>query len=119
MSRSFFIAVLLLPILSLPVEGGQPLSGVIEGTVTNQQAAPLENVTVTITNIDSVSPESHRRRLVTGPHGSYHFLDVPEGRYSIVARMKGYRYYTIPEVTVRGGERVKVPDIRMVSAAAK
>lgn len=91
----------------------QPLAGLIEGRIVDQKGAPIASVSLTATNIDSVDPESHRRTTAADRKGIYQFVDVPMGRYSIVFRKNGYRDYQIAEVTVRGGETVRLPDIRM------
>jgi hypothetical protein len=89
----------------------------IQGTIIDQKRSPISYAGLTATNIDSVEPESHRRTTGTDAKGFYQFVDVPEGRYSIVVKKKGYRDYQIPEVTVRGGETVNMPEIKMSSAA--
>ncbi len=115
MEKYSFAAALSLLVL-LPLKAQQPLVGLIQGTVTDQQRAPVANAQLTATNIDSVEPESHRRVTGTDEKGFYQFVDVPEGRYSIVVKKKGYRDYKISLVRVRGGETVNVPAIQMSPA---
>ncbi len=98
---------------TFPLQSQQPLVGLIEGTIRNQQGAPVPFAALTATNIDSVEPESHRRTTGADRQGVYQFVDVPEGHYSIVVKKRGYQDYTVPAVTVRGGETVKMPDIKM------
>jgi hypothetical protein len=100
------------------VDSQQPLVGDIQGTIKNQQETPIAWAALTATNIDSVDPESHRRTTGADKRGFYEFVEVPPGHYSIVVKMKGYREYTIPQVTVRPGETVRMPEIKMSSSAA-
>jgi hypothetical protein len=99
------------------VDSQQPLVGQIQGSVENQHEAPVAYAALTATNTDSVDPESHRRTTGADKQGFYEFVDVPPGRYSIVVKMKGYRDYTVPQVTVHPGETVRMPEIKMSSAA--
>jgi Carboxypeptidase regulatory-like domain len=116
-----FLPLLVSSILvsSIPVKGQQPLVGRIQGTVVDQKQARIPYATLTATNIDSVEPESHRMTTSADEKGFYQFVDVPEGRYSIVVQIRGYRDYTIPEVTVRGGETVNMPPIKMSPAGRR
>jgi hypothetical protein len=79
----------------------------------DQKRAPIPYAGLTATNIDSVEPESHRRTTGADEEGFYQFVDVPEGRYSIVVKKTGYLDYKISVVTVRGSETVNMPDIKM------
>jgi Carboxypeptidase regulatory-like domain len=110
-----------LPLLvsSIPVNGQQPLVGLIQGTVVDQKQAHIPYATLTATNIDAVEPESRRRTTSADENGFYQFVEVPEGRYSIVVKKTGYRDYTIPVVTVRGGETVNMPPIKMSPAGSR
>jgi len=106
------IAFLLLG-CAFPGKSQQPLVGLIQGTVKDPHDAPIPYAGLTATNIDSVEPESHLRTTGADRQGFYQFVDVPPGRYSIVIRKSGYRDYTVPVVTVRDGETVNMPEIKM------
>ena len=110
------VAVLFLLVLAMPAASQQPLVGIIQGTIIDQKNRPLPYAALRATNIDSVEPESHHRTTGAGAKGFYQFVDVPEGRYAITVKKKGYRDYKIPEVTVRAGETVKMPEIKMSPA---
>jgi hypothetical protein len=101
---------------SFPADAQQPLVGLIQGTTIDQQQTPIPYAVLRATNIDSVEPESHRRTTVTDKKGFYQFVDVPEGRYSIDVEKEGYQDYKIPLVTVRAGETVNMPEIKMSPA---
>jgi Carboxypeptidase regulatory-like domain len=104
---------------SIPVKPQQPLVGLIQGRIVDQKQAPIPYAALTATNIDSVEPESHRRTTGADDKGFYQFVDVPEGRYSIVVNKTGFRDYEIPVVTVRGGETVNMPEIKMSPAVRR
>jgi hypothetical protein len=98
---------------AFPAKSQQPLVGCIQGAITNRHGAPIPYADLTAANIDAVEPESHLRSASTDQQGIYQFVDVPEGRYSIVVKKSGYRDYTVPLVTVYPGEKVKMPEIKM------
>jgi hypothetical protein len=101
-----------------PARSQQPLVGSIQGVIKDQHQAPIPYAALTATNVDSVEPASTRLATGADQKGIYQFVDVPPGRYSIVVKMSGYRDYTVRLVTVRPGETVKMPVIKMSSAAA-
>lgn len=103
-------SILLCPLL---LSSQQPLVGTIQGKVNVPYA------TLTLTNIDSVEPESSRRTTGADQHGLYEFVEVPPGRFSILVRKSGYRDYTIPMVTVHEGQTVDVPEIKMSPATTR
>jgi hypothetical protein len=113
MKKCFLPLVLSLLISSDCVKSQQPLVGLIQGKIIDQKQAPIPYAALTATNIDSVEPEGHRKTTGADQKGFYQFVDVPEGRYTIVVKKTGYRNYKIPVVTVRGGETVTMPDIKM------
>jgi hypothetical protein len=109
------LLTLILSLLVSPdcVQSQQPLVGLIQGKIIDQKQVPIPYAALTATNIDSVEPESHRRTTGADEKGFYEFVDVPEGRYSIVVKKTGYRDHKISVVTVRAGETVNMPDIKM------
>ncbi len=113
MKRCFLPLVLSLLISSDCVKSQQPLVGLIQGKIVDEKQVPIPYAALVATNIDSVEPESHRKTTGADEKGFYQFVDVPEGRYSIVVKKAGYRDHKISVVTVRGGETVNMPDIKM------
>ncbi len=113
MKKCLLPLVLSLLVSSDCVKSQQPLVGSIQGKIIDQKQAAIPYAALTATNIDSVEPESHRRTTGADEKGFYQFVDVPEGRYSIVVKKTGYRDYKISTVTVRAGETVNIPDIKM------
>ena len=114
MARYLLTATLSLLLSPVPLGSQQPLAGLIQGKIVDQKTqAPVSYAGLTATNIDSVDPESHRRTTGADEKGLYQFVDVPEGRYSIVVTKRGYRDYQIPLVTVYAGQTVNMAEIRM------
>lgn len=105
-------------IFSLPANSQQPLVGYIQGRIRDQHGAPVPYVSLTLTNIDSVERESGRRITTADKSGRYRFAQLPPGHFSIVVQKTGYQDYTVPLVTVRPGETVNVPEIKMSPATA-
>ena len=104
--RRFLTAALLVVLASVSAGGQQPLVGLIQGRIVDRKTqAPVPYAGLTATNIDSVEPGLHRRTTGADEKGFYQFVDVPEGRYSIVVTKRGYADYTIPLVSVHGGNR--------------
>jgi Carboxypeptidase regulatory-like domain len=101
-------------LLAFSAKSQQPLVGSIEGTVKDQRGAPLMEASLTATNIDAVNPESNRHITDSDKSGFFQLVDLPPGHFSILVHKSGYRDYTVSSVTVRPGETVKMPDIKMV-----
>jgi hypothetical protein len=119
MKTCFFLGAFSLLCLVFPAGSQQPLVGLIQGTVKNQQGAPIADVNLTATNIDSVEPESSRRSSGTDRQGTFQFIQMSPGRYSIVAQRNGYRDYKVPLVNVYPGETVTMPEIKMSPAGRR
>lgn len=116
----YFSAIILWLLVGLmPARSQQPLVGLIQGTIVDQKQMGLPDAVLTATNIDSVEAGTHRRSTANDEKGFFQFVDVPMGRYAIVVSLKGYRNYKIPEVTVRGGETVKLPTIKMSPSTSR
>jgi hypothetical protein len=105
------LAVFSFLVVAFPLESQQPLVGLIQGTIENQQGDPIPSASLMATNLDSIERETHS--TVTDSRGIYQFVDVEPGRYSIVVTMKDYRDYKVPLVAVHDSETVKMTVIRM------
>jgi outer membrane receptor protein involved in Fe transport len=79
------LVALALALLVVPAAFAQT-TGRIDGTVTDDQDAPLPGVTVTVS-----SPSLQGDRLqVTGADGQFRFLALPPGSYSLKAALEGF-----------------------------
>lgn len=71
------------------------LVGIIDGFVSDSALAPLDKVTVSFVGAET--------QVVTGANGKFRFLEVPAGRYRILARRIGSEP-VIAEVEVTPGQ---------------
>jgi len=100
-----FVAFSLL-CLAFPVDSQQPLVGLIQGTVKNQQGASVPNASVTATNVDTIEREWQAGG--TNSRGTFQIVDVPPGHYSIAVTNKDYQDYLVPFVSVHDGQTVNL-----------
>jgi len=61
----------------------------LQGSLTDEQQAAVPGAIVTLTNLDTAA----LRKTVSGPTGSYSFLQVPPGSYKVEAMNPGFRSY--------------------------
>src|ERR1041385_8414373 len=95
MGKRLFLVLLLLliPVALLAQNAGTNLSG----RVTDESGAALPGVTVTATN----DATGFNRSTVTGPDGSYRFLSLPVGTYTVVADLSGFANVTTKDVVLQ------------------
>src|SRR3954462_2686888 len=93
--RLFLVLTLLLliPAVLFAQNTGTNLSG----RVADESGAALPGVTVTATN----DATGFNRSTVTGPDGSYRFLALPIGTYSVVADLSGFANVTTKDVQLQ------------------
>ncbi len=77
-----FVAGILL--LAAPLAFAQTAGGNIVGKVVDSSQSPLPGVTVTLTGI--AAPQV----FITGPNGSYRFLNQSPGRYDVSVELSGF-----------------------------
>jgi len=65
--------------------------GQIDGVVSDTSLSPLADATITIVGTDI--------RVVTGPNGRFRLIDIPAGKYALLARHIGYEP-TTTQITV-------------------
>ncbi|HJW96394.1 MAG TPA: TonB-dependent receptor [Thermoanaerobaculia bacterium] len=85
--------LLLIPAVLFAQNTGTNLSG----RVADESGAALPGVTVTATN----DATGFNRSTVTGPDGSYRFLSLPIGTYSVVADLSGFANVTTKDVQLQ------------------
>jgi hypothetical protein len=66
----------------------RPAAGQIDGVISDTSLAPIADATITIVGTDI--------RVVTGANGRFRLVDVPAGRYVLLARRIGYEATTTP-----------------------
>ncbi|MFB6247257.1 MAG: TonB-dependent receptor [Salinibacter sp.] len=94
-TRTLFSLIVLLVLSSLSAAQAQPRRGVVTGTVTGPDGAPLPGVQV-------VDP-ALQRGTTTGPNGRYRLDNLPVGDHTLEFRFVGYQT-VVREVTLTAGE---------------
>src|SRR5512134_882653 len=110
--RTARLMVLCLALLAMAVpSSAQVYTGRIDVTVTDTTGAILPNVTVALNGpVD--------RQLATDAHGEVHFVDLPPGTYSIVAKLEGFSEYRNERVQVVTGQIVPLKAALSVGGVA-
>ena len=60
-------------------------TGSIEGTVIDQDGAAVPGVTVNVTSLNLIQPQS----AISDVEGRYHILNLPPGRYTVTVEAAG------------------------------
>lgn len=103
------VIVLLAALLAAPSMARADTTGALNGTISDSASgAPLANVTVVV-----ASPHE-REQAKTDQHGSYLFLDLQPGAYTVTAIMMGYNPYSAG-VAVRPGRETTLKIVLMKS----
>ena len=103
-------AIALAVLLSLPLLVlAQTETGTITGTITDQSGAVLPGTTVTVASPAMIGGE---RTTTTGPGGSYQFIALPPGTYSLKFELAGFRPVTREGIRITANFIAKV-DIAM------
>src|SRR5713226_5439823 len=79
--------LVLFSLLCTPLVFGQATSGIIAGTVTDQQGAVVPGAAVTIKNLDT----DFQRQVSTDSNGYYRVAALPVGRYVVRAERAGFK----------------------------
>ena len=104
-SRKIFLAGLLLPLSGV---WAQQTAADILGTVTDMSSAVLPGVKITVHNLGTAAEYT----ATSDNAGNYTVALLPVGRYSIKAVASGFKTWTVPEVTLAIGDRLR-QDIRL------
>jgi Carboxypeptidase regulatory-like domain len=108
MSKSFrflYLASLLWTLLTLiPTAQAQQTLGGITGTVSDNSGAIVPGTTVTIVNDQTTLT----RVLQTSSTGSYAFVDLPIGSYTITFTHEGFQTLNIPSIQVQADRTATV-----------
>jgi hypothetical protein len=82
---------------------GQRTTADVLGTVTDASGAVLPNVKVTVHNLDTAADFTAE----SDKSGDYAITQLPAGRYSIKAVSSGFKTWTVPQVTLAIGDRLR------------
>src|SRR5437764_8008418 len=101
---SILIALLAMPLLSLPAAVAQVDTGTILGTIEDPTGAVVPGVKVTLTN------EGTGLAIVTtsGADGTYIFTPIRIGTYTLTVEKEGFQTVSRPHVPLHVTEQVKV-----------
>jgi hypothetical protein len=91
---------------------GQSTFGSIVGTIQDKSGSLIPNATVSLTNLD----ENITREALSNPQGSYEFLNLLPGRYSVVGEKTGFTKVRIPELRLDSRQERRV-DLTLEIAA--
>ena len=97
-----FLSLLLL--LAAPVLEGQQTLGGITGTVTDKTGSVLPGTTVAIVGDQT----KLTRTLKTNANGSYDFVNLPIGTYTITFSQEGFQTQRVPSIVVQADRTVTV-----------
>lgn len=110
-------AIILCTVLSvialLHPTSAQTTFGTILGTVTDPSGAVLPNVTITVIN----QGENTSREVVSDAQGNYQAENLKAGRYTIKARVTGFREVTTINIVVAARQIVRA-DVKLVMGTA-
>ena len=99
---SAFVLVLALAITAHAT--AQERFGTLQGRVTDQQAAPIPGVTVSVTSLSS----GETRTFVTDANGQFVASDLNPGRYKVLFELAGFTRVERPDVSVALGRTFEV-----------
>lgn len=94
-----------------PVHSQSILYGKLTGTITDDTGESLPGVTVAITS-DAII--TGKRSTVTSAKGSYVFLNLPVGKYTITASLEGFRTVIQENIAISAGAVITV-DLMMTT----
>src|SRR5215471_9128108 len=92
-----FVAALLAASTSINAQNNQ--TGNIHGVVTDQSAALIPGVTVTLTSPALIVPQI----ALTDEAGGYHFEQLPVGIYKVTFDLPGFRQYIRENMQITAG----------------
>ena len=98
------IAAILLFISFLPAAFGQADRGSVVGAVTDTSGAVVPNASLTIRN----EATNLTYTAASDAQGSYAFLNLPVGRYTLSAQAKGFQKYDVNGIQVEVNQQTRV-----------
>jgi hypothetical protein len=96
-NKAITVSMLLLAVLSGPMEGQQTLGG-ITGVVTDTTGSPVPGAIVAIKDVDT----NLAVKALTPNNGSYQILNLPVGNYSVTFSKEGFQTEAHNSILVQG-----------------
>ncbi len=116
MQRSILLFLSLLALVAVPPALiAQMTTGNIVGTVTDETAAVLPGVTVTLTGAGVAGAPTFQTTAI----GAYRFSTLPPGRYDITFEMQGFATLSRQQIVVSVGGTVEVNVVLTLSDVAE
>jgi hypothetical protein len=112
--QDVWIAFLLVLLIWAPSAHAQLIRGSVSGVVTDPGGAIMPGVSVTLTSTTT----NVARQVVTTGLGSYHFVAVEPGEYSIAFLFPGFETRNIAGVVVRTSQEVVLDQAMAVGGVA-
>jgi hypothetical protein len=107
--RTYAFALALLLVLASAASGQtQITTGVIQGTVEDEQGATVPGATIEVRNVET----NLTKTLTTDDGGRFVFLQLPPGRYTLTASKQGFATLRQEEFTLTVGQAANL-DLRM------
>src|SRR6266849_5341027 len=91
--------IAVLPPASISLNAQNNQTGNIHGVVTDQSAALIPGVTITLTSPALIVPQV----ALTDEAGSYHFEQLPVGVYKAAFDLPGFRQYIRENIQITAG----------------
>lgn len=95
-SRGLRLVVALIAIL-VALPAWALTTGGIRGTVYDEEGLPIPGVTLSLQSEALIGGAQER---VTGPQGTFHFVELPPGDYNLAATKGGFQSITITDIKV-------------------
>lgn len=108
MSARWVVFLVVVALASANLAAAQVRLAEVSGTVTDESAALLEGVTITVTEATT----GQKRSTLTGSRGNYLVTTLPVGVYDVRAEREGFGAVVIEKIQLGIGENVRL-DIRM------
>ncbi len=106
--------VLVLGVLSNPFAYSQTVfEGKLTGAITDDTGVPLPGVTVEVTGESLITGS---RATVTSMRGTYVFLNLPVGRYTLQATLTGFKAVIQEDIVISAGRSITI-DLTMEPGA--
>jgi hypothetical protein len=97
-----------------PPQSDPPSGGSIAGTVQDANGADIPEARVTLENADSGT----ERTLTTDASGSFKFVAVEPGRFTLTVTSKGFESWTGTDLSLQTGQTYELPAVELKVAAA-
>jgi hypothetical protein len=109
-SRFLLVPLMILAVSAL-ANAQIRVTGVIQGTVTDEQKAPLPGVSMSLTSPSLMTSLA----ATTDKEGKYRFVTLPTGAYTVEASLPGFTPTKITDIDVHAGMTATI-DVKLTAA---